>query len=220
MFKGKAFNYMLQSPHCKSLVKFGYASSVKSLIDEAKSFRRNMGTTNVLAIRLFDTKEKAWNAETLRKRQWSRYREGPSHEVFYLVDEIKEYISMNQKSSLQSHIEKIINETRHPNQIHEAWDHAEEIIDRYSNGEPTTTLSNHFGCGKRLICRILETHGIERRRSKRAQDANRSSAWDHEKEISQRYINGENGMKLANEYGCGKSTLYRILEANLKQEDY
>ena len=93
---------------------------------------------------------------------------------------------------------------------HPVWDHTDEVIRQYKNGETTRELSIAYNCCDELIKRILKPAGFNLRNSKR------SPAWKLANEIREKYKKGYRLKELTKLYNCGQSTIERILKSEEK----
>lgn len=80
----------------------------------------------------------------------------------------------------------------------------EEISERYVDGDDTLEIANDFGITQRHVYKVLEIVGTPRDRR-----TNVYISDDMWKEMEQRYIDGELGTDLAEEFGIYRSRFYK-----------
>ena len=94
-----------------------------------------------------------------------------------------------------------------------AWDYANEITERYKNGENSTTLSKEYGCSGPLIIKIVRSLDSSIVRSPGETKLNVQNAWKDADNILERYKNNDHPNNIAKHYGCSRSTIMRIIKS-------
>ena len=117
----------------------------------------------------------------------------------------------SQNCEIRGKSERLQGINRHP-----VWDRADEVIERYRNGESTQELARAYDCCDELIKKILKPAGFELSKRKY------SPAWKFADQIRKEYKfrkPGHRYIDLAEKYNCGVSTITDIIKSEEKQEE-
>ena len=94
-----------------------------------------------------------------------------------------------------------------------AWNDANEITERYKNGESSYALSKEYGCSAATILKIIRSVDDSIVRIGKTNKNYQSKAWDNANEIAERYKNGESSYVLSKEYGYSAATIIKIVRS-------
>lgn len=87
----------------------------------------------------------------------------------------------------------------------------EEIAKRYAGGESLPGLAREFELGVSTVADVVRRHGVQVRTHNAQQKVSRTTIAAHGPEIARRYMEGEDGVALAREYGLAHGSVLRLV---------